>query len=401
MQTRINKKFINSTAGQTANGILRNCVHCGFCTATCPTYQLLGDELDGPRGRIYLIKQLLEGAQATAKTRLHLDRCLTCRSCETTCPSGVKYSHLLDIGRGIVEQQTKRPVFDRLMRKALLWALPRPDHFKRLLKLANGFRFLMPGSLKKSIPILNADIQWPTAEHSRKVLLLEGCVQPGLSPEINQATASLLDKLGIQTLRPTQSCCGALAHHMTAEQQTLRTLKNNIDTWWPYVEQGIEAIVSNASGCGVMIKDYAHLLHNDEGYADKAKTISSLCRDISEIVCKEKTGKINHKIEISFQSPCTLQHGQQLDGVVEAILKKAGFKLLQYNDKHLCCGSAGTYSIFQKDISQRLLGNKLDNLLAHKPEVITTANIGCLLHLRSKSPVPVIHWVELLDREIN
>ena len=399
MQTRISPHIIKTTAGQTADRILRNCVHCGFCTATCPTYQILGDELDSPRGRIYLIKQLLEGARATSKTRRHLDRCLTCRSCETTCPSGVEYAHLLDIGRELVKQQTRRPLHQALLRQLLLWALPQPKRFHRLIKLANRVRFLLPTKIKQSIPVIQAGADWPTATHARKILLLEGCVQPSLSPEINTATARLLDSVGIETQRIAQSCCGALAHHLTATAQSLNTVKNNIDSWWPFIEQGIEAIVSNASGCGVMVKDYGHLLATDRTYADKAARISSLCKDISEILLQENIKTVAGKKRIAFQSPCTLQHGQQLDGVVEQILEKAGFELVPYTDKHLCCGSAGTYSITQRKLSQQLLSNKLGHLLHNRPELIATANIGCLLHLRSRSPVPVMHWVELLETQ--
>lgn len=401
MQTRISKQFNDTTAGQTANQILRSCVHCGFCTATCPTYQILGDELDSPRGRIYLIKQLLEGTSATSKTRLHLDRCLTCRSCETTCPSGVEYAHLLDIGREIVARQTIRPLHQILLRKLLLWALPSPARFRKIIKLANLFRFLLPGSIKESIPLQHAQPSWPQAQHRRKILLLEGCVQSTLAPEINTATARLLNRVEIETVRVEQSCCGALAHHLSATTQSLATIKTNIDIWWPFIEQGIEAIVSNASGCGVMVKDYAHLLQHDQDYADKARTVSGLCRDISEILANENLSKITRKPKIAFQSPCTLQHGQQLNGVVEQILEKVGFELVPYNDKHLCCGSAGTYSITQKKLSQKLLANKLSNLLQNKPELMATANIGCLLHLRSQSPVPVMHWVELLDSQLS
>ena len=400
MQTRISKKFIHTPAGQTADRILRNCVHCGFCTATCPTYQILGDELDSPRGRIYLIKQLLEGTPATRKTRTHLDRCLTCRSCETTCPSGVEYAHLLDIGREIVTRQTTRPLHESLLRKLLLWALPNPTRFQTLIKLVGLFRFMLPGSIKSSIPETQTQASWPNTKHKRKILLLEGCVQPTLSPEINTATARLLDRIGIETVRVQQSCCGALAHHLTATRQSLATIKNNIDMWWPLIEQGVEAVASNASGCGVMVKDYGHLLADDTAYADKARTISSLCKDISEIILPENITSASIKTKVAFHAPCTLQHGQQLNGVVEQILQKAGFELVPFNDQHLCCGSAGTYSITQKRLSQQLLSNKLTKLLQNKPEMITTANIGCLLHLRSQSPVPVMHWVELLDSQL-
>ena len=400
MQTQISQQYRNTPAGQTADRILRNCVHCGFCTATCPTYQLLGDELDGPRGRIYLIKQLLEGSPATKKTRHHLDRCLTCRSCETTCPSGVEYSHLLDIGRELVAVQTNRPIHQFVLRKLLLWALPKPQRFAGLIKLASLVRFMLPARIRQSIPVMVSHSNWPTTNQSRKVLLLEGCVQPALSPEINTATARLLAHAGIETIRVEQTCCGALAHHLTATAQSLATIKHNIDLWWPYVEQGIEAIVSNASGCGVMVKDYAYLMKNEVDYADRAATISSLCKDISEIISQQRIVPVTKKIRIAFQAPCTLQHGQQINGVVEHILEQAGFELVPLNEAHMCCGSAGTYSITQQALSQKLLSNKLRHLLSNQPEIIATANIGCLLHLRSQSPVPVRHWVELLESQL-
>ncbi|MDH5445204.1 MAG: glycolate oxidase subunit GlcF [Gammaproteobacteria bacterium] len=401
MQTQISKKFLDTPSGQTADRILRNCVHCGFCTATCPTYQLLGDELDGPRGRIYLIKQLLEGNKATSKTRQHLDRCLTCRNCETTCPSGVDYSHLLDIGRSVVHEQTRRSLYETLLRKALLWALPNPQRFSSLIKLGKLFSFILPASLKKAFPDNTQLPAWPSQPHKRKILLLEGCVQPSLAPEINHATASLLNKLGIETIRVKQTCCGALAHHLTEEQKALSTIKQNIDTWWPYIDEGIEAIISNASGCGVMVKDYAYLLKDDPQYSKKAETVSSLTRDISELIQQESLPNISNSNNIGVHIPCTLQHGQKLSGITETVLKSAGFNILDHKDKHLCCGSAGTYSITQKKLSQRLLNNKLDNLMENEPDVIVTGNIGCLLHLRSQSPVPVMHWVELMDRELS
>ena len=406
MQADIQESIRETSAGQEAERILRACVHCGFCTATCPTYRLLGDELDGPRGRIYLIKSMLEGKPATDTTRQHLDRCLTCRACETTCPSGVEYGKLLDIGRHFSEQQTKRSLADRLFRFLLLQGLPYRRRFAAGLKLGQLFRPILPASLKRLVPRpqrIKASNFF--TEHSRKVVLMNGCVQPALAPEINQGVRKLLDKLGVTVIEVKgEQCCGALSHHLNATQQAHGFMRANIDALWPAIESGAEAIISTASGCGVHLKDYAYQFREDEKYFQKAQTISSLTRDISEYIrgCNLDKLRINKtKQRFAFQSPCTLQHGQKLNGVVEGLLTELGCDLVQVENAYLCCGSAGVYSLLQKDISQQLKKNKLDTLLKDKTDVILTANIGCLEHLRQDSPVPVRHWAvqvaELLE----
>lgn len=400
MQTQFIDKYLQSPEGQEAESILRSCVHCGFCTATCPTYQLLGDELDGPRGRIYLMKQVLEGTEVTQKTQSHLDRCLTCRSCETTCPSGVRYGQLIDIGRHIVEQQVKRPFVDRVQRKLLRKVIPNPALFGSLLSLGRIFKPLLPTKLKNKIPVKQVTTSWPDSKHPRRMLVLDGCVQPVTTPETNAAAARVLDKLGISLIRaPGAGCCGAVSHHLSAHEEGLDYMRRNIDAWWPYVEQGVEAIINTASGCGVVVKDYGELLKHDTDYAEKAKKISALAMDLSEILSKQDLSSLNIKSNkrIAFHSPCTLQHGQKIIGKVETILANAGYQLTEIADAHLCCGSSGTYSILQSKLSQQLLDNKLRSLQAGSPEIIATANIGCQLHLATKAVAPVKHWIELLD----
>ena len=400
MQTRLTNAYQQTPEGKEAEAILRNCVHCGFCTATCPTYQLLGDELDGPRGRIYLLKQVLEGQEVSAKTQKHLDRCLTCRACETTCPSGVQYGRLIDIGRNIVEQKVQRSVMDKLKRKLLRIVIPNTKLFSLLLSVGRIFKPLMPAELADKIPQAQQTSPWPELQHERKMLILEGCVQPVTAPDTNWATAQVLDKLGIQLLRADKAgCCGAVSHHLSAHEEGLNAMRRNIDAWWPYIEQGVEAIVLTASGCGVMVKDYGKLLANDTTYAEKAKKVSAISKDISEILQDEDLSKLNISVKsqrVAFHSSCTLQHGQKITGVVEKILGNAGYQLTSVSDQHLCCGSAGTYSILQEDLSQQLLQNKLNALQADTPEIIVTANIGCQMHMAPKTSVPVKHWIELL-----
>lgn len=405
MQTRLPKSIKRTHWGQTADTILRNCVHCGFCTATCPTYQLLGDELDSPRGRIYQIKQFFETGQATRTTQVHLDRCLTCRSCETTCPSGVEYAQLLDIGREQLEKVVKRPLIERLTRYTLRKVFTNIKLFSLLIQTAQLFRFILPAKLKQQLPQPVTTSQHFSGEpvsFSRKMLLLDGCVQNTLSPEINAATTRVLNQLNIELISAS-GCCGAIEHHLSATDDARQRIKNNIDHWWQYINNGIEVIISTASGCGVMVKDYATLLENEPEYKDKARIISERTRDISQVIFEELDNiKLNKKSlpRLSFHSPCTLQHGQQLNGNVEAILTRLGFKLTTVADSHLCCGSAGTYSILQKDISMKLRDNKLSALQQESPQIIASANIGCLMHLRSGTDVPVMHWINLLDQYI-
>ena len=407
METRLAAFIKDTPEGQEAQSILRKCVHCGFCSATCPTYQLLGDELDGPRGRIYLIKQVLEGTAATEKTQLHLDRCLTCRACETTCPSGVHYSRLLDIGRGVVEQQVGRGAFASLQRAALRKVVPNAAVFGALLKLGQLARPLLPAALKQKVPASCAPAKpWPQQQHARKMLVLEGCAQPSLSPATNAAAARVLDRLGITLVRVAQAgCCGAVSFHLNAQDEALRAMRNNIDAWWPTIEQGAEAVVITASGCGVMVKDYAHALARDPAYAAKAQRVAELACDISDVIIAEKaalkahltprTSRLTQKI--AFHAPCTLQHGLKKKGAVEALLTELGFSLTPVADAHLCCGSAGTYSILQPALSNQLRDNKIAALTTDAPQAILTANIGCQTHLQSATALPVRHWIEALD----
>ena len=401
MQTNLADFIKETPEGREAGAILRTCVHCGFCTATCPTYQLLGDELDGPRGRIYLIKRVLEGAPTTVKTQLHLDRCLTCRACETTCPSGVEYGRLVDIGRGIVEKQVGRGAFELLLRKALRAVIPNPSLFGPLLKLGQLFRPLLPGTLKRKVPPHAPATPWPESSHPRRMLVLDGCVQPALAPNINAAAARVLDGLGISLVRaPGAGCCGAASHHTSGVVQGLDQARRNIDAWWPDIEAGAEAIVMTASGCGVHVKDYGHLLQRDSAYAEKARRVSELTRDISEILTKENLSALKPAsagVKLAFHAPCTLQHGQKLTGVVEKILREAGFTLTPVPDAHLCCGSAGTYSLLQPALARRLRENKIQSLQSGGPDLMVTANIGCLAHLQSGSEQPLRHWIEVMD----
>ncbi|MDE2441142.1 MAG: glycolate oxidase subunit GlcF [Betaproteobacteria bacterium] len=411
METKITDELRATHAGQVAEEILRKCVHCGFCTATCPTYQLLGDELDGPRGRIYLIKQVLEGKPVTEKTRSHLDRCLTCRSCETTCPSGVKYSHLLDVGRAVVEEKLPRRLGDAVTRALLRTVLPNPALFAPMVALGRMAKPLLPSSFAdKLLPAQIVGKPWPQAmAHDRRMLALAGCVQPSLAPNINAATARVLDRLGISLFEETKAgCCGAVRFHLNDQGAGKDDMRRNIDAWWPHVEAGIEAIVVTASGCGVQVKDYGHLLSDDTAYAQKAARVSELCRDPSEVLAAEKDrllpllhglpGKLG---KLAFHSPCTLQHGLKIRGVVEEMLQTAGYELTPVVDSHLCCGSAGTYSVFQPELADRLRTNKLAALNAGGPTLVATANIGCLTHLQAGGDLPVRHWVELIDEALS
>ncbi|MGQ2979918.1 MAG: glycolate oxidase subunit GlcF [Polaromonas sp.] len=404
MQTHLAPEFRNSADGLAAEAILRKCVHCGFCTATCPTYQLLGDELDGPRGRIYLIKQVLEGEAPTRKTQMHLDRCLTCRNCESTCPSGVQYGHLVDIGRKLVDERVPRPAGEKALRWALKEGLPSPL-FAPAMKIGQAVRGLLPAGLQAKVPAAQAAGHWPQREHPRKMLMLEGCVQPAMMPNINAATARVLDAAGIQTLiAPKAGCCGAVKFHLNDQDGGRAEMRRNIDAWWPLVDS-IEAIVMNASGCGVTVKEYGHHLKDDPVYAAKAARISALTRDLSELM-PELVGELQGKVRaqpgrVVFHPPCTLQHGQQLRGGVETLMGALGFEIkLAGSESHLCCGSAGTYSVLNPEIATQLRDRKLGHLQASAPEVIVSANIGCITHLQSGTATPVRHWVELLDQAL-
>ncbi|WP_180684406.1 glycolate oxidase subunit GlcF [Tepidicella baoligensis] len=408
MQTQLSPEFAGTPDGRAAEAILRKCVHCGFCTATCPTYQLLGNELDGPRGRIYLIKQVLEGAEPTRKTQQHLDRCLTCRNCESTCPSGVEYGHLLDIGRRVVDAKVDRPVPERALRWLLKEGLPSPL-FAPAMRLGQAVRGLLPETLQAKVPPRQDSGTWPTREHARKVLLLEGCVQPAMMPNINAATARVLDAAGLQTITaPKAGCCGAVKFHLNDQVGGLDQMRANIDAWWPLIDparpSGVEAIVMNASGCGVTVKEYGHLLRHDPVYADKAARVSALTRDLSELL-PELVPALRERIDphaaaqsLAFHPPCTLQHGQKLRGGVEQHLGALGFEVqVARNEPHLCCGSAGTYSVLNPELSKQLRDRKLGHLAELAPATIVSANIGCITHLQSGTDTPVRHWVEVLD----
>ena len=420
MQTNLAEWIKDTPEGIEADAILRKCVHCGFCLATCPTYQLTGDELDSPRGRIYLMKEMLEGNAVTAKTQFHLDRCLTCRACETTCPSGVQYGRLADIGREVVERKVPRGLVDQLTRSVLKKTLPHAALFSAGLGLGRAMRALLPDSIGKYVTARRDEGTWPAPVHTRKMLVLDGCVQPAMAPSINHATARVLDKLGISLIREDKAgCCGAIAHHLNDTQDANAYVKRNIDAWWSAIEAGAEAIVVTASGCGTMVAEYGHLLRNDAAYAEKAARVSALFRDVSQVIEQERSSlsvllKARREVypvdaevakqKLAFHSPCSLQHGLKIRGVVESLLRDAGFELTVVPDGHLCCGSAGTYSLLQSEMSQQLLTNKVQALESGEPDIIATANIGCMAHLESglhvSSRRPILHWIELLDRRL-
>jgi glycolate oxidase iron-sulfur subunit len=422
MQTNLAEFIRDTDDGREAEAILRNCVHCGFCTATCPTYGLLGDELDGPRGRIYLIKSFFEGGEITRSTQVHLDRCLTCRNCESTCPSGVQYGRLVEIGRKQVEKKVSRPLGERLMRRALASTLPNGKLFGIAMKAGRGVRLLLPKTLRDKVPKASPSGAWPTRRHARQVLMLGGCVQPSMLPNINSATARVLDKLGIETLvAPSAGCCGALRLHLNYHDDALDDVRRNIDAWWPYVEgmasgvdgttghgakgPGVEAIVMNASGCGATVREYGHLLRNDPAYAHKAQRISALTRDISELLadCVPELARLAGQSparRVAYHPPCTLQHGQKVHGTVEAVLAALGVDAKLPADKHLCCGSAGTYSVLNPGIANALRERKLGALQKtgqEGPDLIVTGNVGCITHLQAGTGTPVRHWIELVD----
>lgn len=406
METHLAQWLKGSRDGAEAEAILRKCVHCGFCTATCPTYQILGDELDGPRGRIYLIKSVVEGEAPTRSTMQHLDRCLTCRNCESTCPSGVDYGHLVDIGRKLVEQQVERPSHERFLRAVLRETLTRRWVFDPAMRLGQALRPFLPESLKAKVPERRDPGRVPLRTHARQVLLLAGCVQPAMIPAIDAATDRVLDRIGVQALRPQGSgCCGAIRHHLSDQAGAAEDARRNIAAWWPFVEAGAEAILINASGCGAMVKDYAHLLATDPEWGRRAERVVAITRDLAEWLPGEldealRDGRLsaNTQQRLVFHPPCSLQHGQRIRGVVEALLTRMGASVLPVTDSHLCCGSAGTYSVLQPELSGELRSRKLGNLSAGAPELILSANIGCITHLQAGTPTPVRHWIEWVDQ---
>jgi len=405
MQTTLSEKALRLERAEEAESILRSCVHCGFCNATCPTYQILGDELDGPRGRIYLIKQVLEGNEVTTKTQEHLDRCLSCRNCETTCPSGVKYHNLLDIGRAVVDEAVPRSTGQRLLRQGLRGLLPNPVLFKPLLNIGKSLRPLLPQSVQLKLPRrITPAKRRPTRHLARTMLMLEGCVQPSLSPNTNAAAARVLDRLGISITPISQAgCCGAVDYHLDAQQAGLNRARRNIDAWWPAIESGAEAIIQTASGCGAFVKEYGHLLKNDPLYAQKAVRVSSMSKDLVEVLQEEPLEQLAARsdLRLAFHCPCTLQHALKLGGAVESVLTRLGFQLTTVPDSHLCCGSAGTYSITQPELSRQLRDNKMNALESGDPDLIVTANIGCQSHLDSAGRTEVRHWIEVLEDAIH
>ncbi len=404
MHAQPSPDLADTPLGRDAQALLKSCVHCGFCLPACPTYRVLGSELDSPRGRIYLIKQMVEGAPVTEATREHLDRCLTCRSCESACPSGVQYGRLIDLGRELVEQKVPRPAVERTWRHALALVLAQRTVFTPLLRIGQIVRGALPATLSAKIPPRVVTGPRPVARHTRRVVLLEGCVQPGLAPQINAATARVLDRLGISVLTARgEACCGALGHHLGATERARVQARRNVDLCTRLLDDGAEAIVSTASGCGVFVKDYGHLLADDPAYAAKAARVAAATRDLCELISVDDlraAGRIGRtRGRIAWQAPCTLQHGQRgaTTGRVEALLSAAGYTLTPVASPHLCCGSAGTYSLLQAELSQAVRARKLETLLGGEPVAIATANIGCLEHLRAASPVPVRHWIEWLD----
>lgn len=405
METHLAQWLKGSREGSEAEAILRKCVHCGFCTATCPTYQILGDELDGPRGRIYLIKSVVEGETPTRSTMQHLDRCLTCRNCESTCPSGVDYGHLVDIGRKLVEQQVERPAGERFLRSLLRETLTRRWLFDPAMRVGQALRPLLPETLRAKVPERRDPGVIPSRSHARKVLLLAGCVQPAMIPAIDAATDRVLDRLGVQAVRPYGSgCCGAIRHHLNDQAGAAEDARRNIAAWWPLIEAGAEAVLINASGCGAMVKDYAHLLASDPEWGPRAERVVALARDLAEWLPAEldealREGRLATRVpqKLVFHPPCTLQHGQKVRGVVESMLKRMGATVLPVTDSHLCCGSAGTYSVLQPELSGELRSRKLGHLNHGNPDLILSANIGCITHLQAGTSTPVRHWIEWVD----
>jgi glycolate oxidase iron-sulfur subunit len=406
VHTELSAAHARTDAAVRAKAIIGSCVHCGFCLATCPTYQLLGNELDSPRGRIYLIKQMLEGAPASKVTATHLDRCLTCRACETTCPSGVRYGELLDIGRQLLDAEPIRTAGERLTRSLLGALLSRRPVFGAALALGRWLRPLLPKAWSARIPGRSAAGSTPAPRHTRRMIMLQGCVQPALAPNINAAAARVLDRLGIALISvKDEVCCGALSHHLggTGSARALKQMRRNVDAWTRHLDDGAEAILVSASGCAVMVKDYGALLKHDPDYAARAARVSAAARDLCEVLSVANiatiAGNNAHRRgrRVAWQSPCTLQHGQRLTGRVEPLLQAAGFALTPVRDPHLCCGSAGTYSILEHDLSVQLRSVKLATLQDAAPQMIASANIGCLQHLGAAADVPVKHWIELID----
>ena len=397
MQTNIHPDLISLPKVQEADAILRKCVHCGFCTATCPTYQLLGDELDGPRGRIYLIKNFLEDSIISDNSIAHLDRCLTCRACETTCPSGVEYGRLLDIGREFVKEHANRPLRSRLLTFALRLVVPRPVLFAPLLKLGQFLRPILPGFLQPHVPIKMPVLHQVEHVTGANVVLLSGCVQSAATPNVVASLLKVLRHQGTDAEVLQEGCCGALDYHLSAHEAGMRKMKALIDQLYPRIDQ-IDYIVSSATGCGVTIRDYPEILQYDAEYSDKARAIADKLVDPIEIVSEEAIEVTPTRVAV--HTPCSMQHGLGLTGAVEKLLGDMGFDIAPHKEGHLCCGSAGTFSILQPELSQQLKARKLKVLGEGKPDVIVTANVGCQLQLKEGANVPVMHWIELLAEQV-
>lgn len=411
METVLAERFRDTDIGREAEELLRPCVQCGQCTFICPTFRLIDDERDGPRGRIYMIHEFFEGNDPGANIQLHLDRCLTCRSCEASCPQGVRYGRLLDIARELVEKSVPRPLGQRLARRALRAVISHRRRFTALLRIGQAMRGILPVALQARIPQRRLAGAWPDRAHARTMLVWPGCVQPALAPDVNAAAARVLDRFGIRLIAANAECCGALSYHLAATDEARAFMRRNIDTCWPQIEAGAEAIVMTTSGCGAHMRDYGYLLRDDSKYRDKAKRVSELAKDIAEVVTEEWQDGLLPPLpatlpnqpqgsRVAFQSPCSLQHGEKLNGAVERLLRRAGFTLPPVAYAFMCCGAAGSYSILQPALAEALRARKLETLLACRPRVIATANIGCLIHLAAVSPVPVRHWIELLDEAL-
>lgn len=409
-QTQASGWLAEGPLGLEAGGILRSCVYCGFCNGTCPTFLVSGNEMDAPRGRVALIKGILEAPDIAATddefrqkfttAQGHLDTCLTCRACETMCPSGVQFARLMDITRERMEPHTQRDWKTNLLRNALLSVIPYRQRFAPLLRLGQLFRPLLPAKLKQQVPPRQQAKPVPQRSHQRRMLALTGCVQAAATPNTDAAALRVLDRLGVEVRYPGGGCCGAAHSHLGEHEKGLAMMRDNIDAWWPEIEAGAEAIVLTASGCGSMVKDYGKYLAHDAAYAAKAEQVSALAKDIGEIIAAEDLSGLGIDGQgqlVAFHSPCSLQHGQRVRGVIEEQLKALNFKLAGVGETHLCCGAAGTYSVLQPELSEQFRERKLNNLQADEPELIVTANVGCQLHLQAATSTPVKHWIELLD----
>jgi len=420
METHFSKEQLKDEDNKSSEKILRKCVHCGFCNATCPTYQLLGDELDGPRGRIYLIKDMLENDKpANEKIVKHIDRCLSCYSCMTTCPSGVNYMHLIDHGRSHIEKTYKRPFNERVIRSFLSIVIPNPTYFRiigMLTLLVKPFRFIFPKKISEMIDLMPGKFPKKTLHKKKvysaqktkriaRVALLTGCVQKVLSPQINEATIRLLNRHGIEVVVPKGiGCCGSLNHHLGKSDLAHQTFKKNISIWYDeYLKNGLDAIISNTSGCGTTLKDYGFIFRSDEDFKKKAKKISELTKDITEYLDENiKLDFIRRKnndkeYKIAYHSACSMQHGQKIHDVPINLIKKTGNQVFDIPDGHLCCGSAGTYNLLQSDIAKKLLKNKISNIEKIKPQFIATGNIGCITQIANGTKIPILHTVEIID----